>query len=55
VYKVLHSKIFTALVGEGYNLNNEMEKGERFKCNITERYDAMIYYFEATPIDTIHY
>ena len=55
VYKTLHSKIFTALVGEGYNLNNEMEKGERFRCNLTERYDAMIYYFDATPINPIHY
>ena len=55
VYKVLHSRIFTSLVGEGYNLSNDLEKGERFRCDVTKRYDAMIYYFDATPIDPIHY
>ena len=56
VYKTIHSRIFTGLVGEGYNLLGEAAtRNYRVRLVPAERYDAMIYYDQATPIDPIHY
>ena len=55
VYKLLHKNIFTGLVGEGYNPLSDIYRSERCKMTLADRYDAMIFYYEATPIDPIHY
>lgn len=55
VYKTIHSGVFTGLVGEGYNLVGDVEKSHRMNLVPADRYDAMIYYYEVTPIDPIHY
>ncbi len=55
LYKLIHSNVFTGMVGEGYNLLNEIQKGYRIKLIPADRYDAIIYYYNASPIDPIHY
>ena len=56
VYRTIHSRIFTGLVGEGYNLLGEAAtRNYRIRLVPADRYDAMIYYYQATPIDPIHY
>ena len=55
VYKTVHSSIFTGQVGEGYNLVADVSKTHRIKLVPADRYDAVIFYYEVTPIDPIHY
>lgn len=55
VYKTVHSPVFTGLVGEGYNVLNDIEKSYRMKIVPADRYDAVVYYYEVNPIDPIHY
>ncbi len=55
LYKMVHGKVFTGVVGEGYSPLNDLEKMERLKLVPADRFDAMIYYYEVTPIDPIHY
>ena len=55
VYKTVHSGLFTGLVGEGYNQIGDVEKLYRIKMVPADRFDAVIYYYEVTPIDPIHY
>ena len=55
VYKTVHSGLFTGLVGEGYNQIGDVEKLYREKMVPADRLDAVIYYYEVTPIDPIHY
>ena len=56
IYRTVHSRIFTGLVGEGYNLLGEAAtKNYRSRMVPADRYDAVIYYYQATPIDPIHY
>lgn len=55
VYKSIHSYIFNAIVGEGYTSYDELAKNHRIKLVPADRYDAVIYYYEVTPIHPIHY
>ena len=55
VYKTVHSAVFTGLVGEGYNVLSDIAKSYRIKIVPADRYDAMVYYYEVTPIDPVHY
>ena len=55
LYRTVHSSVFTGLVGEGYNVLIDIGKSYRIKCIPAERYDAVVYYYELTPIDPIHY
>ncbi len=55
VYKTVHSFIFTGLVGEGYNVLSDIAKSYRIRIVPADRYDAVVYYYEVTPIDPVHY
>ncbi len=55
VYRTAHDKIFNGLVGEGYNALIDISKNYRISCVPAERYDAVVYYYEVSPIDPIHY
>ena len=55
IYKLVHRKVFTGMVGEGYSRLNDLNRLERIKLVLADRYDAMIFYYEVTPIDPIHY
>ncbi len=54
VYKNVHSLTFWGSQGEGYGAIQDLYKSERTKHVPADRYDAMIYYYEVTPIDPIH-
>ena len=55
LYKTVHRFIFTGLVGEGYNVLSDIAKSYRIRIVPADRYDAVVYYYEVTPIDPIHY
>ena len=56
VYKDVHGAIFCGGIGEGYAPMWELNTAIcRDKMVPAESYDAMIYYYEVTPIDTLHY
>lgn len=55
VYQKLHSYVFTGLVGEGYSPLNDLGNSHRTSMILTHRYDALICYYEVTPIDPINY
>lgn len=55
VYKIIHNMNFTGEAGEGYNEQWEIYKSYRSKIVAVDHFDAMVYYYEATPIDPIHY
>ncbi|WP_248406153.1 erythromycin esterase family protein [Butyrivibrio fibrisolvens] len=55
VYKKLHSYVFTGLVGEGYSPLNDLFNSHRTSMILADRYDALICYYEVTPIDPIDY
>lgn len=55
IYKIIHHMNFTGLMGEGYTFYVDIYRSYRLKLIVTERYDAMIYYYDVTPIETIHY
>lgn len=55
VYKLLHNPNFTGAAGEGYNLYMDLYKTYRAKLVAADHYDAMIYYYETTPIRVRHY
>ena len=43
------------MAGEGYSSDWEVYKSYRARMIVTDHYDAMVYYYETTPIDPIHY
>ena len=55
VYKKLHSYVFTGLIGEGYSPAWEIGNNHRTSMIYTDRYDAVICFYEVTPIDPIEY
>ncbi|MBQ6408314.1 MAG: erythromycin esterase family protein [Butyrivibrio sp.] len=55
VYKKLHSYVMTGLVGEGYSPLNDLGNSHRTPIIPTKRFDAVIYFYEVTPIDPIEY
>ena len=55
VYKIIHSDNFTGMAGEGYTVYMDLYKTYRIKLTVADRYDAMIYYYETTPIRCLHY
>ena len=55
IYKKLHSYVFSGLVGEGYSPYNDLGNSHRTPIVPTERFDALICYYEVTPIDPIEY
>ena len=55
VYKKLHNYVFTGLIGEGYSPSWNIGKCHRTSMIYTDRYDALICYYEVTPIDPIEY
>lgn len=55
VYKNVHDLIFCGFAGEGYAAIQDAYKEERSKFVPADRFDAMIFYYEVTPIDPIHY
>ena len=54
IYKNLHSMIFCGAAGEGYGAIQDLYRQERSKFVPVDRFDAMIFYYEVTPIDPIH-
>ena len=54
VYKKIHSLIFSGFAGEGYGASQDLSRQERVKVVPVDRYDAMIFYYEVTPIEPIH-
>ena len=55
VYKMIHNMNFTGIMGEGYTFYVDIYRSYRLKMVVADRYDAMIYYYDVTPIETIHY
>ncbi len=56
LYQTIHSRIYTGMVGEGFSLLGEAAgRSDRVRLVPVDRYNAMIYYFQASPIDPIHY
>ena len=56
VYKKVHGAIFCGGLGEGYAPIWELNSAVcRDKMVPAESYDAIIYYYEITPIATLHY
>ena len=55
IYKLIHEDNFTGCAGEGYTIYMDLYKTYRLKMKVAERYDAMIYYYETTPIRCLHY
>ena len=55
VYNIIHRLNWTGMAGEGYSSNWEVYKSYRARMIATDHYDAMIYYYETSPIDPIHY
>lgn len=55
VYDIINNENFTGCAGEGYNIFMDIYKGYRVRLVAAERYDAMIYYYETTPIRCLHY
>ena len=55
IYKKLHSYVFAGLIGEGYSPANDLGNSHRISMIPTKRFDAVIYYYEVTPIDPIEY
>jgi len=55
IYNIIHEDNFTGIAGEGYTLYMDLHKTYRVKMKVAERYDAMIYYYQTTPIRCLHY
>ena len=55
IYNLIHEDNFTGCAGEGYTVYMDLYKSYRVKMKVAERYDAMIYYYETTPIRCLHY
>ena len=55
LYKAIHEETFMGLVGEGFSENWYTYKSYRAKMVPAEKYDAVVYYYEANPIEPIHY
>ena len=55
VYNIIHRLNWTGMAGEGYSSNWEVYKSYRARMIAVDHYDAMIYYYETSPIDPIHY
>ncbi len=54
MYKTVHSLMFCGAAGEGYGAIHDLYRQERTKAVPADRFDAMIFYYEVTPIDPIH-
>ena len=55
VYNLIHGYIFNGVAGEGYSPAFDIGKQHRMKVIPADRYDAVCYYYEVTPIRPIHY
>lgn len=55
LYKTVHSEMFMGLIGEGFNENWYTYKSYRAKVVPADKYDAVVYYYEANPIEPIHH
>ncbi len=55
VYKILNNYNFFGEMGEGYGQLQDLGPSHRIKIKATDRFDAMVYYYEVTPIDPIYY
>ena len=55
VYKRIHENGFMGLVGEGYSDLSGMQKEDRVKMIQGDRFDAVIYYYDVTPIRVLNY
>lgn len=55
LYKAIHEETFMGLVGEGFNENWYTYKSYRAKVVPAEKYDAVVYYYQANPIEPIHH
>ena len=55
VYKRIHGRGFMGLVGEGYSSLTGIRKDDRIKMIQGDRFDAVIYYYDVTPIRVLSY
>ena len=55
VYKRIHTNGFMGVVGEGYSDLAGMQKQDRVKMIQGDRFDAVIYYYDVTPIRVLSY
>lgn len=54
LYKIIHEDNFVGAVADEYSLSVNLRKTYRIKMKVADSYDAMIYYFETTPIKCLH-
>ena len=54
VYKLVHEPNFMGMAGEGWNVYMDFNKTYHEKMIQADRFDAVIYYYNATPIRTLH-
>ncbi|MBR5943408.1 MAG: erythromycin esterase family protein [Lachnospiraceae bacterium] len=55
IYELIHKPTFMGLVGEGFNEYSYFCKYYRTKVIQADRYDAVVYYYNANPIEPIHF
>ena len=55
VYKRVYKNGFMGLVGEGYSAATGMRKDDRISLIQGDRFDAVIYYYNVTPIRVLNY
>ena len=55
VYKRIHKNGFMGLVGGGYSAASGMRKDDRVNLIQGDRFDAVIYYYNVTPIRVLNY
>jgi Erythromycin esterase homolog len=55
VYKKIHNPGFMGLVGEGISALTEQQRMDRARLVQADRFDAVIYYYNVTPIRCLNY
>ncbi|MCR4690722.1 MAG: erythromycin esterase family protein [Lachnospiraceae bacterium] len=55
LYHLLHSPCFFGMIGEGYSPLNDIGKADRYRIVPADRFDAILYYYDCTPIRPLHY
>ena len=54
LYRTIHEDNYTGLIGDEYALSMDLHKTYHIKLKAADRYDAMLYYYETTPIKILH-
>ena len=54
LYKIIHEENFVGVVPDEYSVSVDLRKSYRLNIKATDSYDAMIYYYETSPIKCLH-